>query len=72
MIPDGCDDDELNDLQTLVYETLLKEGERPVSISQIGEKTVLRLVAIGPAVTAAEMIETISKAREVVEMESST
>lgn len=66
VVPEECFEDELNDLQKFVYETLLKEGQRPVSISQIGEKTVLRLVAIAPAVTAAEMIQTIFKVREVV------
>ncbi len=65
IVPDGVPDSELNGLQKFVYDTLLNDGERPVSISQIGDKVVLRLVAIAPGVTSDEMIETISKARQV-------
>ena len=64
IVPDGVPDSELNGLQKFVYDTLLNDGERPVSISQIGDKVVLRLVAIAPGVTSDEMIETISKARQ--------
>jgi L-2,4-diaminobutyrate decarboxylase len=65
VVPAGASIDELDQLQKHVYDTLLSEGQRPVSISQIGGHTVLRLVAISPLVTAADMIETVNRAREV-------
>ena len=68
IVPDGFPAAELDELQRSVYNTLLREGQRPVSISQIDEKVVLRLVAISPVVTAAEMIETILKVREVAHL----
>ena len=61
----GMPEDELNGLQAFVYDTMLRDGERPVSISQLGDKTFLRMVAISPTVTAADMIETMERAREV-------
>jgi L-2,4-diaminobutyrate decarboxylase len=61
--PTGASASELDQLQKHVYDTLLSEGQRPVSISQIGGQTVLRLVAISPLVTAADMIETVERAR---------
>lgn len=64
IVPEGKAEHELNDLQKSIYDTLLKEGERPVSISQIGDKVVLRLVAISPEVTAADMKRTIARAWE--------
>jgi L-2,4-diaminobutyrate decarboxylase len=63
IVPDAYAEGELDHLQKYVYDTLLSEGQRPVSISQIGDKVVLRIVAISPDVTCDEMIETISKAR---------
>lgn len=65
--PAGLAEGQLNELQTYIYGTMLRDGERPVSISQLGEKTFLRVVAISPKVTAADMIETASRAREVGE-----
>jgi len=65
VIPTDVAATQLDELQTHVYDTLLREGQRPVSISQIGGKTVLRLVAISPLVTAADMIDTVNRAREV-------
>jgi L-2,4-diaminobutyrate decarboxylase len=67
VVPEGRAEAELDELQKLAYDVLLKEGERPVSISQIGDKVVLRLVAIAPSVTTADMIETIARAREIVD-----
>ncbi len=61
VVPDGCAEAELNDLQKDVYDKMLQDGERPVSISQIGEKTVLRIVAIAPNVTCEEMIKTLDE-----------
>jgi len=71
IVPDGLGAKELNDLQKHVYDRLLKEGERPVSISLIGDQVVLRLVAIATGVTCEEMVETISKVRAAVEGETS-
>jgi L-2,4-diaminobutyrate decarboxylase len=65
IVPIGVAESELDELQKFVYDTMLREGERPVSISQIDDKVVLRIVAIAPGVTSGEMIETISRARTV-------
>lgn len=63
IVPEGHPHDRLNDLQKHIYDEMLADGERPVSISQLGEKTFLRLVAISPAVRTEDMIETVSRVR---------
>jgi L-2,4-diaminobutyrate decarboxylase len=65
IVPDGFPREDLDQLQKHVYDTLLSEGQRPVSISQIGGRTVLRLVAISPQVAATDMIETVKRVREI-------
>ena len=66
IVPSGIEEDKLNDLQKKIYDYLLKEGERPVSISLLGSKTMLRLVALSPTVTCDDLIETVSKVRATV------
>jgi L-2,4-diaminobutyrate decarboxylase len=61
--PADFPDDKLNELQEYVYERVLSEGRRTVSKTVLGQKTVLRLVAISPALTADNLMETVEYAR---------
>jgi L-2,4-diaminobutyrate decarboxylase len=63
ILPDGFPEDRLNHLQQNVYEQMLKQAERTVSICKLDGKTVLRLVAISPKVTGEDMIETVQYVR---------
>ncbi len=38
-------------------------GERTLSITELDEKTVLRLVAVSPSVTSQALMKTVSEAR---------
>ncbi len=67
ILPDGFPEDRLDHLQQYVYEQILKNAERSVSISRLDGQTVLRLVAISPNITAKDMIETIHYVRNLAE-----
>jgi glutamate/tyrosine decarboxylase-like PLP-dependent enzyme len=58
---------DLNRLQQHIYEKMLREGRRLVSITQVGDKKALRLVAISPTVTVEAMLETVEEARRIAE-----
>jgi len=63
--PDGAPDEALNQLQKYVYRKIMAAGQRSISMTQLGGKTVLRVVAISPAVTTEALIETIQDIRRV-------
>lgn len=62
--PEGFPLKHLNELQDHVYEQILAEGQRTISITRLENKTYLRLVAISPLVTESSMMETISVIRK--------
>jgi glutamate/tyrosine decarboxylase-like PLP-dependent enzyme len=62
--PEGFPRQHLNELQDHVYEQILAEGQRTISITRLENKTYLRLVAISPLVTESSMMETISVIRK--------
>ncbi len=63
LIPEGYPEEELNRLQEHIYERIMSGGERTLSITELDEKTVLRLVAVSPSVTRQALMETILEAR---------
>ncbi len=67
IVPEGVSisDDKLDDLQKQVYETIMKEGRRTISLTEVNQRTVLRLVAISPAVTFEALKDTIADVRRI-------
>jgi glutamate/tyrosine decarboxylase-like PLP-dependent enzyme len=63
MAPEGLAKDQLDALQTYIYAEIKRAGKRSISITKVDGKTVLRLVAISPSVTADALLETIGIAR---------
>ncbi|MFQ5721702.1 MAG: hypothetical protein ACE5GI_04355 [Candidatus Aminicenantales bacterium] len=55
--------DQWNNLQQYIYDRILEEGKRTISITKLDEKIVLRLVAVSSSVTGQSLIETISYVR---------
>jgi len=65
--PKGFPAEHLNNLQKFIYERIKTEGKRSISLTRLGDKMVLRLVAISPAVTSGSLMKTISYAREIAQ-----
>ena len=67
IVPDGFPQDKLNGLQDNVYDKIMSEGQRTISKTALGLDTVLRLVAISPALTVDDLMETVFYARSVAD-----
>jgi glutamate/tyrosine decarboxylase-like PLP-dependent enzyme len=67
IVPDGHPESELDRLQQHVYERIMAEGRRTISLTQMDGRTVLRLVAISPAVTFEAMKETVAEVRRIAD-----
>jgi L-2,4-diaminobutyrate decarboxylase len=63
--PPGFPEGELNQLQRYVFDAILAEGSRTISMTAHGGKTFLRLVAISPSVTSRALMDTVSAVRAV-------
>jgi len=63
IVPQGFPEDKLSHLHRKIYERIMAEGKRTISLTKLDDKTVLRLVAVSPSVTADSMLETISFVR---------
>jgi glutamate/tyrosine decarboxylase-like PLP-dependent enzyme len=63
--PEGVPENHLDDLQEYVYNKILSEGKRSISISKLDNKTVLRLVVISPSLTLKALLETIANIRAI-------
>lgn len=55
----------LNAMQRRIYEQIMASGQRTISLTQLEECTVLRLVVVSSAVTADELMQTVMIARDV-------
>jgi len=66
MKPEGMQGNRLDDLQRYIYKRIMTEGKRSISMTRLGNKTLLRLVAISPAVTIEALLETVSAIRSLV------
>jgi L-2,4-diaminobutyrate decarboxylase len=56
--PPGVPEERLDELQEAIYERIMREGKRSISMTRLDGRAVLRLVAISPAVTTEAMVET--------------
>lgn len=63
--PEGTEEDQLCNLQELVYRKICSEGSKSISIATINGKKVLRLVSVSPEVTVRALQSTIASIREV-------
>jgi L-2,4-diaminobutyrate decarboxylase len=63
VVPEGMPEPELDRLQQSIYERIMAEGRRTISVTQLDGRTVLRLVAISPSVTFEAMKETLAEVR---------
>jgi L-2,4-diaminobutyrate decarboxylase len=61
--PEGLPEGQLDQLQQYVYDRIMTEGKRSISMTKLNHRTVLRLVAISPSVTSEALMETISNVR---------
>lgn len=61
--PEWVPENKLDQLQRHIYDRIMAERERTISLTKLDTKTVLRLVAISPAVTSEALMETISDVR---------
>jgi L-2,4-diaminobutyrate decarboxylase len=65
IVPAGVPPEELDRLQEFIYQQILREGRRIISISNVGGKAALRAVAIIPEVTADALLETVEEGRRI-------
>ena len=65
--PDHIPENRRNDLQTFIYETILREGKRSISVTQLGDANVLRILVISPNIHYDDLLETITDIRSVAE-----
>jgi L-2,4-diaminobutyrate decarboxylase len=63
MRPSGVEEQQLDHLQQSLYDRTLSEGQRAISVTRIGGKSVLRLVSVSPMVTFTDLRETIEALR---------
>ena len=61
--PKGFPAEQLNQLQQYIYDRILSEGKRSVSITKLDNVSVLRFVAISPSVTSEALQETVKYAQ---------
>jgi L-2,4-diaminobutyrate decarboxylase len=50
-------------LQQVIYERIMRSGERTISVTRLDGVTALRLVAVDPTVTLPALVETIEHVR---------
>lgn len=60
IIPNNIPENQYNSLQEFLYECVQKEGKKSIAITQIGNKNILRIVAISPAVSYEAILDTFS------------
>ncbi|MBD3193333.1 MAG: aminotransferase class V-fold PLP-dependent enzyme [Candidatus Heimdallarchaeota archaeon] len=63
IIPEGFPKEELDQLQRYVFDRIIADRERTISLTKLDNKAVLRVVAISPAVTSEALMETIRDVR---------
>jgi len=69
LVPPGFPEDSLDELQQRIYEKIVSEGRRSISITRLAGKAVLRLVAVSPNVTEQALAETVLNIREIASRE---
>jgi len=59
IIPQSFPYEKLNDLQKYLFLSTKQEGQRSLSLTSLGDRTALRLVALSPSVTIQSLLDTI-------------
>lgn len=59
IIPYSFPVNKLNDLQKNIFQSTKQEGKRSLSLTCLGNRTVLRLVALSPFVTTQSLLDTV-------------
>ncbi|MFC1500596.1 pyridoxal phosphate-dependent decarboxylase family protein [Candidatus Zixiibacteriota bacterium] len=67
VVPEDLPFDELDQLQHQVYNTILGDGQRSISITDLDGTATLRLVVLSPTVTVDSVKETINMVRDIAE-----
>ncbi len=65
--PEGVPEERLDQLQHHIYDTILRDGRRSISISDMDDASILRLVVLSPTVTVESVRETITEVRNIAE-----
>jgi glutamate/tyrosine decarboxylase-like PLP-dependent enzyme len=65
LIPPKVSEKKLDALQQHIYHRIKEEAQRSISLTRLGDKTVLRLVALSTSVTEHSMMDTIEAARKI-------
>ncbi len=63
--PEHVAEEYWNELQTLIYETILREGKRSISVTQLEDSVVLRILVMSPHIHYNDLLETIANIRSV-------
>ena len=63
IVPEGLPAERLDLLQHHVYNTILSDGRRSISITDLGDTATLRLVVLSPTVSVESVKETIAVVR---------
>jgi len=63
--PNHVPQDHWNELQTFIYESILNQGKRSISITRLGTATMLRILVISPNTHYDDLSETIDNIRSV-------
>ncbi|MCP4469459.1 MAG: aspartate aminotransferase family protein [Gammaproteobacteria bacterium] len=63
--PSHVPENRRNDLQTFIYETILREGRRSISVTRLGDAIVLRILVISPDIRYDDLVETITDIRSI-------
>ncbi|MCP4359873.1 MAG: aspartate aminotransferase family protein [Chloroflexi bacterium] len=67
MIPIGKSEAELDKLQNQLFTRIMSTGERSISITNLGGKSVLRLVIVSPHTMFADLRETVDLLRQTID-----
>ncbi len=67
ILPEHIPEAEQAGLQQFIYTRIKKEAQRSISMTRLGEKTVLRLVVLSPAVTSQSLLDTVAYARRLAQ-----
>jgi L-2,4-diaminobutyrate decarboxylase len=67
VVPPGVPGERLDDLQNFVHREICAGGRRSISVTRLDGRTVLRVVAVSPAVTFEALLETLAEIRAVAE-----
>jgi L-2,4-diaminobutyrate decarboxylase len=65
IIPEGIGNERLDVLQQSIFKTVISEGKRSISVTQLNNKTMLRILAISHTVTFNALMETVSEIRRI-------